>query len=63
MALCFAASEKEQIEIILPDGRLVKIIVLRPEGRSYNNIRIAVVAPKDIKIERRPRLSVKENHS
>jgi hypothetical protein len=62
MAICFAANEKEQIEIKLPDNRVVKVIILRPQGRSYNNIQIAIVAPKDIKVEKKPRLSKEENH-
>ena len=61
MSVCVTASEAEQIEILLPDGRKVIVIPLRSPGRSFNNIRIAFSAPNDIQIRRRPRKSIQEN--
>jgi hypothetical protein len=63
VALCITADEREQIEIILPDGRKVVVIVLKLPGRSLANVKLSIIAPKDIKVERRTRKSPEENNS
>jgi hypothetical protein len=63
MGVCITADIKEQVEILLPDGRKVIIVVLPTNNRvSINNTRLAFVAPKDIEIQRRPRKSSEENN-
>ena len=61
MALCVSAVEEEQIEILLPDGRKIIVIVLPPPGRRLNNSRISFVLPKDLEVQRRPRKSKEQN--
>ena len=62
MAVCLNASEDEQIELILEDGRKIIVLPIKLPGRSLANVKIAFVAPKSIGIKRVPRKTAAENH-
>jgi len=61
MAICLNANKDEQIELELPNGEIIVILIFGKNGRSVNNINIAITAPSTVSVVRRPRKNKEDN--
>ena len=62
MACCLLSNKDEQIELLLPSGEKIIIIVLPNTNRTYiPRVRLSFNAPDSVSIQRRPRKTKEEN--